>query len=272
MRRIRILISELNDTYPGNFAELLGIRENGDEAVAEDFRDLPGTNMYCSDEAFSEIRKRLSEYEHPEEGIHFIDTGNYHYMSRIFTSFIDDEYELIMFDHHTDMQESAFGDVLSCGSWVKAVLENDKNIRSVLVIGPPSHADGGLKETVCTQGISADGCRFFGMSEESVSVEKSNIHRAEDKADKWDSSLPIYLSVDKDILDVSECITNWDQGTLKLEELEKLIRVVTNGRRVIGADICGGISESDPSFSDDSKALNLRSDIFLYSILRRIMS
>ena len=271
VRRIRILISELNDTYPASFEQLLGIVENGDAVVRVDLKDLPGTNMYCSDEAYSEIRKRLSEYDHPEEGIHFIDTGNYHYMSRIFTSFIDEKYDLIMFDHHTDMQESAFGDVLSCGSWVKAVLENDSNISSVLVIGPPKHADGGIAEAVCAQGISAEGCRYFGIPEENTGTEKDNAYSADDNANKADSSLPVYLSIDKDILDVSECITNWDQGELKLEELKKLVCAATNGRRVIGADICGGISESDPDFSGDASALNLRSDRFLYSMLNGIM-
>ncbi len=271
MRRIRILISKLNDTYPVSFGELLGVRENGDEAVTADFRDLPGTNMYCSDEAYSEICKRLSEYDHPEEGIHFIDTGNYHYMSRIFTSFIDEKYDLIMFDHHTDMQESAFGDVLSCGSWVKAVLENDRNISSVLVIGPPKHADGGIAEAVCAQEISVEGCRYFVVPEENTGTEKDNAYSADDNANKADSSLPVYISIDKDILDVSECITNWDQGELKLEELKKLVCAAINGRRVIGADICGGISESDPDFSGDASALNLRSDRFLYSMLNGIM-
>ncbi len=33
-------------------------------------------------------------------------------------------------------------------------------------------------------------------------------------------SEPVYISIDKDVLDPSSAITNWDQGSLTLSELE----------------------------------------------------
>ena len=37
-------------------------------------------------------------------GIHFLDSGNYHYVTGIMTEQIKQGFSLILFDHHTDMQ------------------------------------------------------------------------------------------------------------------------------------------------------------------------
>lgn len=39
--------------------------------------DMKGTDMYCSKEAEEQIRKRLEAYG--PSGIHFLDSGNYHF-------------------------------------------------------------------------------------------------------------------------------------------------------------------------------------------------
>ena len=51
--------------------------------------------------------------------------------------------------------------------------------------------------------------------------------------------LPVYLSIDKDVLCLEDARTNWDQGEMKLEEMEKMIKQVFQKRNVLGADICG---------------------------------
>ena len=52
-------------------------------------------------------------------------------------------------------------------------------------------------------------------------------------------ALPLYISVDKDVLDISEVGTNWDQGSLTMKKLVFLIEKICEGRVLIGADICG---------------------------------
>lgn len=52
-----------------------------------------------------------------------------------------------------------------------------------------------------------------------------------------------YLSVDKDVLSRHFSLTNWNQGELSLETLERLASLITERGRVIGTDICG---EPDP--------------------------
>ena len=89
-----------------------------------DCADIPGTDCYCDDEAAEVIRKRIADAGVTDaRGIHFFDNGNYHYMSKIWTDMVQENFSLVVFDHHPDMQEPRFGNILSCGGWVKKVIE-----------------------------------------------------------------------------------------------------------------------------------------------------
>ena len=55
---------------------------------------------------------------------------------------------------------------------------------------------------------------------------------------------PVYISVDKDVLDIKSAVTNWDQGSLSLTELEKLLSIILKKEEIIGVDICGECSSS----------------------------
>ena len=242
----------MNETYPERYEELLSKGCGYDAYVRISMKDVDGRNMYCDDEAYRIIRDRLSEYEDPASGIHLIDTGNYHYMSRIFTSFIEESYDLVLIDHHTDMQEASFGGLLSCGSWAREVLEKDEHLRTLTVIGPEKFEDGGEERCVSASGKQLTAVTYEGMNHSG-------------------GNIPLYISVDKDVMSTSECITNWDQGDLTADELCALIESVSDGRRIIGADICGGISESDPGYDGEAASKNTVSDIGLIQVLGKIM-
>ena len=88
-----------------------------------DFTGLKGVNGYCDEEAGREIRERIEDLSPME--VHFIDSGNFHYISKFWTDKIREDFVLVLFDHHTDMQPSRFGELLSCGSWVKDALDTN---------------------------------------------------------------------------------------------------------------------------------------------------
>ena len=250
MSDIRILITDLNQTYPDDMVQRLD-PDAASSPLRISMTDIPGRNMYCSDEACEEIRSRLSKLSSPESGIHFIDTGNYHYMSRVFTSFIKEKYDLILIDNHNDMQRAGFGDILSCGSWALDVLEKDTNLGTLYVYGPAVFEKEGEERGICIKDKNVSGRLYRGMGYDGTSH-------------------PLYLSVDKDVLSQSECITNWDQGTLSADELIGLIKILTQDKKLIGADICGGISESDAGCSGNVLYENTRSDVMLYRELIKL--
>ena len=85
-----------------------------------DFSALEGTECYCSRESAAAIRSALAPYG--PGGIHWIDSGDYHYTSLFIQELITEPYSLVLFDNHPDDQPGAFGaDLLSCGSWVAEV-------------------------------------------------------------------------------------------------------------------------------------------------------
>ena len=73
-----------------------------------DLTDLEGVNGYCDENAGKAIRERIARLS--PYGLHFIDSGNYHYVSKFWTDRIREDFVLVLFDHHTDMQPSRFGE------------------------------------------------------------------------------------------------------------------------------------------------------------------
>lgn len=100
-----------------------------------DCTDLTGTDCYCDDTAFAALLQRTGR--HGPEGIHLIDTGNYHYLTYLWLKKLpaETDMDLVVFDNHPDAKDPAFGDLLSCGGWVKRACTDLKNLKRVLLLG-----------------------------------------------------------------------------------------------------------------------------------------
>lgn len=189
-----------------------------------DCRHLSGTDCYCDDEGKEALSKIISSC--PAGGIHFIDSGNYHYVTKFWTDRIGEPFVLVVFDHHPDMQPSLFENILSCGSWVKDVLDTNPNCRRVIVAGA---SDELIHSVPCGY---EDRVHFYSDNEL-------------DSSDSWKRfskdivSEPVYISIDKDVLSPQYAVTNWDQGAMSLKELEKLLYIIISHHPVLGIDVCG---------------------------------
>ena len=190
-----------------------------------DCKDIKGTNCYCDEEGENAIREAIRELG--PEGIHFLDSGNYHYVSKIWLEKIAEEFELLVLDHHTDMQMPMFGNILSCGGWIQAALDTNTGLKRVYLAGPP-----------CME-AEADGNRVVGINEEELKVPGCISRHMED------SGLPLYISLDKDILNRSCAVTNWDQGETQLEDVLACIKEAASCRGIIGVDVCGEDPEQE---------------------------
>jgi len=225
-------------------------------------RDISGTNCMCDDEAIAQIKNRIKErtLEYPDfdddkdrmsffaKGIHFIDSGNYHYMSAIITDLIKEPFSLIVLDHHPDMQPPMFGDILSCGGWVMRVIENNPYVKDVHVIG----ADRKLIEKL-----------------DENDARRVTFHDVSDVRDKLpETQYPVFLSIDKDVVRREELVTNWDQGEMTKSGLIAFIKELFSKREVIGVDICGECAP-DQEGIDVGKEICIN-DEFNFEILKEI--
>ena len=100
-----------------------------------DCSDITECDLYCSGCAADEIWARIKPYG--INGIHFLDSGNYHYVTGIITDRIDEDFVLVVFDHHTDMQKPMIDNMISCGDWAGQTLENNPYLKQLVLIGPP---------------------------------------------------------------------------------------------------------------------------------------
>ena len=217
----------------------------GQETVWVEAEDITGTNCYCDEDARTELSRRIDKFS--PEGVHFIDSGNYHYLTRLWIGKIQQPFRLLVFDNHTDMQPPAFGGLLSCGGWIAAALEELTNLQQVILIGPDENAYSQVDERLRKKVVFLSRETLLTMKEEEICGFLKNV--------MMDSELPVYLSVDKDVLSSKEVSTAWSQGDMKLTTLLACVETMlecgkSNEGRLLGVDICGeadvkGIHDND---------------------------
>lgn len=219
---------------------------------------IPGTNCYCDDEAAEVLRDKIREF--PVKGIHFIDSGNYHYMSRIWLEKMNRPFRLLVFDNHTDMQLPAFGGILSCGGWIAAALEELPLLKEVLLCGPDEEAFCQVPEELKGRVRFLSREKLKAGQMEAGQPDAGRKRGVQDFFAEIPADMPVYLSIDKDILCPEDACTAWSQGDLRRRELLEYLEIVLEklesmGQQLAGVDICGECSP-DEGNSDVNDASN----------------
>lgn len=222
-----------------------------------DCSDIQETDMYCSKNAYEKIWGRIEPYG--IQGIHYIDSGNYHYITKIITDHITEPFGLVMYDHHTDMQIPMVPEMMSCGDWAGQALSQNKNLRQLVIVGPP---ESDIEQILESYSGSQSG-RLLTFSAEDLHGDL-----LENKLKLIRTDLPLYISIDKDVLGTEYTETNWSQGDMSIYGLECLLGVFLGGQgeeknsdacrndernvgdirhsRILGIDICGEIQTDIP--------------------------
>lgn len=208
-----------NQNFYKNYAE--------EEIFWTELSDLSGCNCYCDAEASDRIRKEIQAFT--GKGLHFIDSGNYHYMTRLWLEKLQIPFRLLVFDNHTDMQPPAFGRLLSCGGWIAASLEELPLLQEVILVGPDEEAYTQVEPDLQQKVLF-------------LSREKLSTMTAEEKEGFFNNlseDLPLYVSVDKDVLCKGDASTTWSQGDMHLSELMSFLELVLERQNILGMDVCG---------------------------------
>jgi len=231
-----------------------------------DFTSLASSaRLYIS----SALRKKIPDFLTPggKKYPTFLGSGDFHHISEILVSQIDEPACLIVFDFHPDW------DILpprfACGSWVTRALKN-KNISKCLLIGAGSDdlsspalqtanlavlADNRLEiypyrhkpssvyfrrvaqnRSITTQkGIFSNKIIWHQLEKEDLTVFTLGLIKG----------LPtrkVYISIDKDCLKKDFALTNWEEGFLRLEQLLIMLKLMRENLDIIGLDVAGDYS------------------------------
>ena len=158
---------------------------------------------------------------------HQIGTGDYHYLTLFWLERIREPFCLVLFDHHPDDQPAAFGDAL-----------------------------------VSCGGWVTDARRLPLLRQDVWIRDTADFPLLEKLPD-----LPVYLSLDLDVLSPDFARTDWDQGTMSQDEMSAALRKLRAERRIIGVDLCGG-NTLEKGASPEDLALNASTGEALYGLFR----
>lgn len=292
-----------------------------------DFTTLSGTTGFCDDAAADEIRRRIADF--PARGIHFLDNGNFHYLTRFWCEKITEDFVLVVYDHHVDLRKPVFPGLMSCGSWIRDVLLRNSHCCAVLIIGPEcaqadiierelqsladedSFSDDSMSGTAAERRMTADQTTHASAAGQpshasaaglpplaSAANHPPHVSAADYASHSWtyvrrkaadqpprstatvrrDTDgqrpcasapvrvccfteddildgrvarelphlldalhLPVYISIDKDVLSRKVLRTNWDQGIMTEAEFRHELDRFTMDPdiHILGVDICG---------------------------------
>ena len=187
--------------------------EQTENIVRIDCSDILETDLYCTKKGEAEIQKRIENFS--INGVHFIDSGNYHYITKIMTDKINKKFSLVLYDHHTDMQKPMVEGMTSCGDWAAQVIEQNENLEQLILVG--------ASEVDIQQINVKNQSKLITFSAEELRNDSGR-----EKLDLIETDVPFYISIDKDILDKHYIETNWSQGHMSLGMLEHLLKFFLN--------------------------------------------
>ena len=207
--------------------------------------DIEGTCCYCDPEAEAEISRRLEPV--PEERVRWIDSGDYHYVTKILAARERSPFTLVLVDNHPDDQAPVFGGVLSCGSWVKELRKSCPVLEEAWTLGP-DHRIRNASGTV-------DRELEEGIDDLVAALEGKRV----------------YLSLDKDVLDRAFSRTDWSQGTYSPAQLKGWLDGLLK-QDIVAVDVCGELSLEKGATPEDLRVnceTNIELQEFILDYLKR---
>lgn len=157
--------------------------------------------------------------------VHRIGTGDYHYVSLFWLERVTEPFTLVLFDNHPDDQPTAFS-----------------------------------PDTLSCGSWVAEA-RKLPFCQDVIWIRRTCL--PENREVLWPNK--VYLSIDLDVLSEEYARTDWDQGTMTLEELVKAIEAIKASSYILGVDICGGLTPQRGA-TDDDLTLNARTETSIISI------
>ena len=87
MNKLPIIVLDFSGVY--DFEAFASSRN----IICVDCKDLKGVDCYCDEEGREKLHRRLAPY--PSKAIHFLDSGDFHYLTEYWVSRLQEPFSLI---------------------------------------------------------------------------------------------------------------------------------------------------------------------------------
>lgn len=190
--------------------------------------------FYADSHGLMECARRLGPYASHYPNFYMLGSGDFHHLTLLILEMLATPFLLIIFDNHTDC--SFLFPKFHCGNWMYHAARLP-NCRKVIHIGStegcgPVARQMGLSTLVRTGSVSmmpGAECGETAWRERLASL-------LEDPALK---GVPVYVSIDKDVLKGAESPGDWDNGVMEAAVLKGMLHMIAGRFSFAGADITG---------------------------------
>ena len=189
-----------------------------------------------------------------EPGITLYGSGDFHHLTLAFLQRLHGPFNLLVLDKHPDWMRGI--PFLHCGTWLRHALELP-DLNRVFHCGGeldfdnayrwlapwPAIASGrvvvfpanrrfrrGRWDRIAVHPLLAEGCSLATSLNDALSPFRAELSR-----------LPLYISIDKDVLVAEDAAVNWDSGLLRLPQAVTVVETFLTAAqgRLAGADLIG---------------------------------
>lgn len=232
-------------------------------ASTVDLRDLgPRLRLWSRDRTVRLARERIAAQAPIGPTLHLLGSGDFHHLAAVLMERAREPVTVIHIDNHPDWVRLA--PRWHCGSWVNRALQLPQ-VERVVTLGVCSHdlvrpdLKGGNLPALAAGRIvlfpwehapsrvwqrvaDGPGRHWENGQIHWQNLSESGVEKALDAIIPLISTDAVWLSIDKDVLDERDALTNWDQGRMPLSALLQIVAAVGARKHVAGADICGEFS------------------------------
>ena len=236
------------------------------EVDVVDLVDLgPKARFWMNRSDRREVERRVPSQT--ANAVTFLGSGDFHHVTDILISRYNEPVSIIDFDFHPDWD--IIFPLLHCGSWVWQAMRN-RNVLKLIMIGTSSRDLSPFSlQTGDLNSLKEDKIEIYPYSRKPATVFFRNVPPNISLKTKrypfftriyWNElrnknisefflhvirRLPtkkVYVTVDKDCLGAADALTNWDQGTLSLDDLLAMLKLIKENLDIVGMDITGDYS------------------------------
>ncbi len=201
-----------------------------------------------------ELSRRMPDPNEPS--LTFIGSGDFHHVSLALLRKIPTPFNLLVIDNHPDWMHSI--PFMHCGTWLYHAARLP-NVRRIYHVGGDVDFDNEWRlcapyrflrdgKIVVFPGIrrydTGEWPRIRHAPVRSEAKSPVTLERMEHLLRPFEPGLahwPLYVSLDKDVMQTREAVVNWDSGHLTLNEVQKILRAFFTAAhsQLVGMDVVG---------------------------------